>query len=133
MPHKDRDKKYSQTFGHRQNAPPPELSDPTPSYEKGIVPFLAKRSTTVALVLVGTVAFIGYSASYRQTCTIPPSGASFESMAEYERCRSRHTSSGGHSSSSWYSSSGSSSSTTAHSTASRGGFGSTGSAHASGG
>jgi uncharacterized membrane protein YgcG len=119
-------------FGHRRAGANPQPEDPTPSYERGIVPFLAKRSTAVTLVLAGGVVFLAYSSTSRQNCTVPQPGATPEAVAEYDRCRARHSSSS-RGSSSFSSSSGSSSSSGVHSTATRGGFGSTGSSHASGG
>jgi uncharacterized membrane protein YgcG len=116
-------------FGRRQA----KQAQPKPLLqETGVGPFLTKRSTAITLVLAGSAAFLAYNVSFSQTCKAPPPGASPELLAEYERCRSRRSSSNsGSSHSAW--SSGSSSSSAGRSTASRGGFGSTASGHAGGG
>lgn len=119
--------KKPREFGHRKPKPPETAPDTTSSY-------VPKRSTVVTLVLVGGVMMWANSAAHRdQTCVAPDATASAEARAEYDRCRSRHKSSSSSHGSSFSSSSGSNSSSATHSTASRGGFGSTGSAHASGG
>ena len=130
MPKKPYDKKLKRhEFGHRQTREDPL----TPTPETGFMPFLAKRSTAVGLVLVSGVAFLAYSTSFRRACPVPAVGASSEVMADYERCRARHSSSSTRSSYSSSSGGASGSSATSHSTASRGGFGSMGAGHASGG
>ena len=112
-------------FGQRKPVVPPA---PEPASEIGTL--LTKRSTVVTLVLAGSAVFLAYNMRFQQSCKAPLPGASPELLAEYERCRARRTSSSGGRSYSW--SSGSTSSSSTHSTAARGGFGSTASGHTSG-
>jgi uncharacterized membrane protein YgcG len=118
-------------FGHRT----PVVPLPPPEAGTGIGPILTttltKRSTVVALVLAGSAVFLAYNVRYQQSCKAPVPGASPELLAEFERCRTRRTSSSSGRSYSW--SSGGSSSSATHSTAARGGFGGSASGHASGG
>ena len=116
---------FGQEFGQRKPVVPT-----APEIASGIGALLTKRSTVVTLVLAGSAVFLAYNVRFQQSCTAPLPGASPELLAEYERCRARRTSSSGGRSYSW--SSGGTSSSSTHSTAARGGFGSTASSHASG-